>query len=147
MGIQSEEGQRMGERVAYYQAASQWLEKCQKLGKVCDPKDKNGMLNALKFAGNLKIFFKNTAEKLFLEKISFLSVTGDVNKAKLEHSLKENEFVFHEKVPELDSLPSLKGASLVKGIGFEITDEEVSGPDIFERIVPMEALEASSMYR
>lgn len=72
---------------------------------------------------------------------------GEVNKGKLEHALKENEFVFHEKIPDFDTLPALKGASLVKGIGFEITDPEVSGPDIFERIVPMEAHEAASMYR
>lgn len=41
----------MGERVAYFKAGSEWLDKCQKLGKLCDPKDKNGMLNALRLAG------------------------------------------------------------------------------------------------
>ena len=39
------------------------------------------------------------------------------------------------------------GASLVKGIPFNVTDTEVSGPDIFQRLVPMEAHEASSLYR
>ena len=38
------------------------------------------------------------------------------------------------------------GASLVKGIPFEVSDPAVSGPDIFGRIVPMEAHEASSLY-
>ena len=47
-------------------------------------------------------------------------------------------FIYHEKVPEVDSLPTIKGASLVKG--------KVSGPDLLSRIVPMEAHEASSLY-
>ena len=41
----------------------------------------------------------------------------------------------------------LKGASLVRGIGFEVTDPEISGTDIFGRLVPLEAHEASSLYR
>lgn len=40
----------------------------------------------------------------------------------------------------------MKGASLVKGIAFNVNDVEVSGPDIFARLVPMEAHEASSLY-
>ena len=35
----------------------------------------------------------------------------------------------------------------MKGIPFNVTDTEVSGPDIFQRLVPMEAHEASSLYR
>ena len=38
------------------------------------------------------------------------------------------------------------GAPLVKGIGFEVTDTEISGPDLFNRLVPLEAHEASSLY-
>ena len=49
-------------------------------------------------------------------------------------------------MPDLADLPELKGVSLVKGIGFEVSDPEVSGPDIFGRIVPMEAHEAASLY-
>ena len=39
------------------------------------------------------------------------------------------------------------GASLVKGIAFDPYDPEIAGPDIFGKLVPMEAHEASSMYR
>lgn len=35
---------------------------------------------------------------------------------------------------------------MVKAIGFEVTDSEISGPDIFSRLVPFEAHEASSLY-
>lgn len=62
-------------------------------------------------------------------------------------SKKENDFVYHDKVPALSSLPELKGASLVKGIPFSPDDPDVSGPDIFARLVPMEAHETSSLYR
>lgn len=62
-------------------------------------------------------------------------------------SKKENDFVYHDKVPALGSLPELKGASLVKGIPFSPSDPDVSGPDIFARLVPMEAHETSSLYR
>ena len=38
------------------------------------------------------------------------------------------------------------GASLVKGIPFNPNDQEISGPDIFQKLVPMSAHEASSLY-
>lgn len=45
-------------------------------------------------------------------------------------------------------LPMLfTGAPLVKGIPFDPTDAEISGPDIFQKLVPMEAHEAASVYR
>ena len=122
LGIQSEEGSKMGERVAYFSLASTHLSTAGKLTKHLDVADKNVIVNCLTF-------------------------TSDVVNGKLDNAKKENEFVFHEKVPDADSLPELKGASLVKGLGFDITDPEISGPDIFGRIVPMEAHEASSLYR
>lgn len=46
----------------------------------------------------------------------------------------------------MDSLPELKGASLVKGISFDPMDPEVSGPDIFARLVPLSVHQAASLY-
>ena len=71
---------------------------------------------------------------------------SDVVNAKLDNAKKENEFIYHEKVPDMESLPEIKGASLVKGIPFDVSDPEVSGQDIFHRLVPLEAHEASSLY-
>jgi tyrosine-protein phosphatase non-receptor type 23 len=71
---------------------------------------------------------------------------GDVINGKLDHAKKENEFIYHEKVVDVDTLPEIKGASLVKGIPFDVSDPEVSGKDIFHRLVPLEAHEASSLY-
>ncbi|CAL4067009.1 unnamed protein product, partial [Meganyctiphanes norvegica] len=62
-------------------------------------------------------------------------------------AIKLREWVnFDEKVPPVDSLAEVKGASLVKGIPFSVKDPEVAGNDIFIKLVPMEAHQASSMY-
>lgn len=72
--------------------------------------------------------------------------TLDVVEGKRKAAENENEFIYHEEVPSKEHLQEVKGASLVKGIAFGVNDVEVSGPDIFSRLVPMEAHEASSMY-
>lgn len=76
-----------------------------------------------------------------------ISFVHDVVGGKLKAAEKENEFVYHEKVPDRASLPDIKGASLVKGTPFDVQDPEIAGQDIFHRLVPMEAHEASSLYR
>lgn len=75
-----------------------------------------------------------------------LAFTSDVVEGKRKAARNENDFIYHEDVPEKDALQEVKGASLVKGIPFSVTDTEVSGNDIFARLVPMEAHEASSLY-
>ncbi|XP_069698409.1 tyrosine-protein phosphatase non-receptor type 23 isoform X3 [Periplaneta americana] len=118
-GQQAEEQQKMGERVSYYQAASEKLEEAMKLSKGMD---------------NIEAI--NEA----------LTFTMDVVEGKKKAAKNENEFIYHEEVPDKDSLPDVKGASLVKGIPFNVNDPEVSGQDIFARLVPMKAHEASSLY-
>ncbi|KAG7154429.1 Tyrosine-protein phosphatase non-receptor type 23-like 1 [Homarus americanus] len=118
-GMQAEEQQKMGERLAYYQAAVDTLNEASKIAK------------------NLE------QQELIAESLTF---SNDVMGGKLTAALKENEFVYHEKVPPIASLPEVKGASLVKGIPFSVTDPEVAGQDIFIKLVPMEAHQASSMY-
>jgi len=120
MGMNSEETQRMGERVTYYQAAHDCLTQSAKLAKKLDGP------------------FKNVTESLIF--------TDDVTKGKLEISKKENEFIYHEKVPDLANMQEIKGASLVKGIAFDMNDPDVSGPDLFKRLVSLEAHESSSLY-
>lgn len=92
---------------------------------------------------------------------------------------KDNDFIYHEAVPALDTLQpvkgltlgeagsgrryrgleqtwsawpgihnvSLPGAPLVKPLPVNPTDPAVTGPDIFAKLVPMAAHEASSLYR
>lgn len=88
--------------------------------------------------------FCNIPFQLIMESLTF---SHDVMGGKLTAAQKENEFVYHEKVPPIASLPEVKGASLVKGIPFSVNDVDVSGQDIFHKLVPLEAHQASSMYR
>ncbi|RZC41776.1 tyrosine-protein phosphatase non-receptor type 23 [Asbolus verrucosus] len=118
-GQQAEEQQKMGERVAFYQAACEQLEEARKL------------------SSSLK------QQKEINEAMAF---TSDVVEGKRKAAKNENEFIYHEEVPDKHALQEVKGASLVKGIAFNVNDVEVSGPDIFSRLVPMEAHEASSLY-
>ncbi|KAK7498289.1 hypothetical protein BaRGS_00010549 [Batillaria attramentaria] len=117
MGRQVEDQQKWGERLAYFQAAQDKLNEAVKLSKNEVPE----MQEALRFA-------------------------QDVVGGKLAAAQKDNDFIYHEKIPPIDSLPEVKGAPLVKGIPFDPTDPEISGPDIFQKLVPMEAHEASSVY-
>ncbi|CAH1969012.1 unnamed protein product [Acanthoscelides obtectus] len=119
-GQQAEEQQKMGERVAFYQAACDRLEE------------------AKKWAGSLKKWQQEINESL--------AFTQDVAQGKKKAASNENEFIYHEEVPDKDHLEEVKGASLVKGIPFSVSDVEISGPDIFQRLVPMEAHEAASLY-
>ncbi|KAG9345078.1 hypothetical protein JZ751_009619 [Albula glossodonta] len=70
----------------------------------------------------------------------------DVIGGKYNSAKKDNDFIYHESVPALDTLPSVKGAPLVKALPVNPTDPSVTGPDIFSKLVPMAAHEASSLY-
>ncbi|KAH8293874.1 hypothetical protein KR054_005881 [Drosophila jambulina] len=118
-GQHAEEKRQMGERVTLYQASWDKLEEARKESKgLPDQREIN-------------------------ESLSF---TADVVEAKRKNAKNENEFIYHEAVPELSTIAAVQGANLVNGIGFQVTDEEHSGPDIFARLVPMKAHEASSLY-
>ncbi|EDV97316.1 GH16790 [Drosophila grimshawi] len=118
-GQHAEEQRKMGERLTLYQAAWDKLEEARKESKgLPDQKEIN-------------------------ESLSF---TADVVEGKRKNAKNENEFIYHEAVPELTTIAAVQGANLVNGIGFAVTDEEYAGADIFARLVPMKAHEASSMY-
>lgn len=97
-GQQAEEQQKMGERVAFYQLASQCLEEARK--DVLNLSNKDQYDEALAF-------------------------TADVVEGKLKAAKNENEFIYHEDVPDRKTLREVKGATLVKGIPFNINDPEV----------------------
>ncbi|XP_030747813.1 tyrosine-protein phosphatase non-receptor type 23 [Sitophilus oryzae] len=117
-GQQAEELQKMGERAAFYQAACEQLEEAR---KQLTSKQQKELADALAF-------------------------TADVVEGKRKAAKNENEYIYHEEVPDIANLQEVKGAPLVKLIEFNVNDPEVSGPDIFARLVPMEAHEASSLY-
>ncbi|XP_020286382.1 tyrosine-protein phosphatase non-receptor type 23 isoform X2 [Pseudomyrmex gracilis] len=121
-GLAAEEQRKMGERVAFYNAA---LASLNEAHTFCD-------------------FSNSKEEKAAVEES--LTFTNDVIEGKRKAAKNENEFIYHEEVPEKEMLPTVKGASLVKGISFNINDPEVSGQDIFARLVPMKVHEANSLY-
>ncbi|CAM9198499.1 unnamed protein product, partial [Bubo scandiacus] len=117
MGKQAEEQQKFGERVIYFQSALDKLNEAIKLAKG----QPETVQEALRF-------------------------TMDVIGGKYNSAKKDNDFIYHEAVPALDTLQSVKGAPLVKALPVNPTDPAVTGPDIFARLVPMAAHEASSLY-
>ncbi|XP_072186522.1 tyrosine-protein phosphatase non-receptor type 23 isoform X2 [Excalfactoria chinensis] len=117
MGKQAEENQKFGERVIYFQSALDKLNEAFKLAKG----QPETVQEALRF-------------------------TMDVIGGKYNSAKKDNDFIYHEAVPALDTLQSVKGAPLVKALPVNPTDPEVTGPDIFAKLVPMAAHEASSLY-
>ena len=90
------------------------------------------------------------AKKLESQSKNFSEVVAfahEIIDGKLKLAEMENEFVYHDKVPDRTSLPELKGVSVVKGIPFDMEDPEIAGRDIFNRLVPIATREASSLYR
>nr|XP_034827526.1 tyrosine-protein phosphatase non-receptor type 23 isoform X1 [Maniola hyperantus] len=118
-GISAEEQQKMGERVAFYQQAVDKLAEAKKLAKYIEP-------------------VQVTQDAL--------TFTNDVVEGKRKAAKNENEFIYHEEVPEKDMLSDLKPVCLVSAVPINFNDPEVSGPDIFGRLVPMGAHEVSSLY-
>ncbi|CAK1544316.1 unnamed protein product [Leptosia nina] len=118
-GIHAEEQQKMGERVAYYQQAVDKLNEARKLAKYIEP-------------------VQVTQEAL--------TFTNDVVEGKRKAAKNENEFIYHEEVPDKDVLSELKPVCLVKVLAINFNDPEVAGQDIFSRLVPIGAHEASSLY-
>uniref|UniRef100_A0A4W6CAV1 Protein tyrosine phosphatase, non-receptor type 23, a n=1 Tax=Lates calcarifer TaxID=8187 RepID=A0A4W6CAV1_LATCA len=125
MGKQAEEQQKYGERVrphftyrlAYLQSSLDKLSEAIKLAKG----QPDSVQEALRF-------------------------TMDVIGGKFNSAKKDNDFIYHETVPSLETLASVKGAPLVKALPVNPTDPSVTGPDLFAKLVPMAAHEASSLY-
>ncbi|XP_065886518.1 tyrosine-protein phosphatase non-receptor type 23-like isoform X2 [Dysidea avara] len=108
---------KYGEMVVYYMAAVQVIDKIGKLPK--------GINDSLRKA-----------------------ITGlcDAAKKKAMEAKKQNDFVFHEKLPSMEHLEAVQGAVLAKANVFQPADPAVIGVDIFSRLVPMKAHERSSVY-
>ncbi|XP_076808159.1 tyrosine-protein phosphatase non-receptor type 23-like isoform X2 [Clavelina lepadiformis] len=94
---------------------------------------------AVKAAKNLKGEFKIKADDA-------LKYSADVFGGKHNSAKKDNDFIYHDRVPDKAMLPEVKGASLVKALPFDPSNSAVTGPDIFNKLVPMEAHLAASTY-
>eukprot|EP00795_Rhopilema_esculentum_P013497 gene13497-4376_t len=117
MSNEADEGKKFGEKLAYLKAASEKINEAVKTTK-------------------------NQPDQV-METLRFLQ---DVVGNKLDAAVKENDFVYHALVPDMDKLPEIKGVSLVKAMPFQYNDPSISGPDIFQKLIPMKAHESSSLY-
>ncbi|XP_077453979.1 tyrosine-protein phosphatase non-receptor type 23 isoform X2 [Stigmatopora argus] len=140
MGKQAEEQQKYGERVSrrrpwQYFAVDLCLSicVCVQLAYLQSSMDK--LSEAIKLAKGQPDSVQDA-----------LRFTMDVIGGKFNSAKKDNDFIYHESVPSLETLASVKGAPLVKALPVNPTDPSVTGPDLFAKLVPMAAHEASSLY-
>lgn len=118
-GQVSEGERKMGERVTLYQAAFERLEEARKEAKGLE---------------------------IIQEINETLSFVAGVVEEKRKAAKNDNEYIYHEKIPELNTIPLIQGGNLVKGTGFNVADAEFAAEDIFHRLVPIKTHEASSLY-
>lgn len=97
-GITAEENQKFGERLAYYQQAVERLTEAKKLAKYIEPT-------------------VITHEALIF--------TNDVVEGKKKAAKNENEFIYHEEVPDKDLLTEMKPVCLVKALPIDFDNPKV----------------------
>ena len=66
---------------------------------------------------------------------------------RLKESTQLNESVYHDIIPGIETLDPVLPVELVKPVVFKPTDPSSVGTDILQRLVPMRAYEAASVYR
>uniref|UniRef100_A0A0N5B0B1 BRO1 domain-containing protein n=1 Tax=Syphacia muris TaxID=451379 RepID=A0A0N5B0B1_9BILA len=59
---------------------------------------------------------------------------------------KDNDFIYHDRIPNVEELSFVEGVTMVKPIPFDPTDRSVSGDDLFAALLPMNVLKAVSVY-
>ncbi|CAF3260744.1 unnamed protein product [Rotaria sp. Silwood2] len=141
-GLIAEENKKHGESVCYFENAIERL--------------KDGWKNAEKISTDKTSIYKDAH-----------TFTIDIIMGKYKIVKRDNDNVYFEKVPALSSLPTvqgnlikvilqkkrqlfvyiiIKGAIVAKPQAFDCHDPDVSGPDIFQKLVPMDIHLAVSEY-
>ncbi|VDP39426.1 unnamed protein product [Schistosoma margrebowiei] len=127
-GINEEENKVYGKAIAWFQLANNHMEDCKTNAKNFKDSDNLSMTAS---GGTYR------ASAIY---------AGEVISNKLTSSTKDNDFIYHELIPKIESLEQTKGVCIVKGVPFDHNDTEVRGPDIFQRLIPMNVLESASIY-
>ncbi|CAF4180831.1 unnamed protein product [Rotaria sp. Silwood2] len=120
-GLIAEENKKHGESVCYFENAIERL--------------KDGWKNAEKISTDKTSIYKDAH-----------TFTIDIIMGKYKIVKRDNDNVYFEKVPALSSLPTVQGAIVAKPQAFDCHDPDVSGPDIFQKLVPMDIHLAVSEY-
>uniref|UniRef100_A0A673W2D9 Tyrosine-protein phosphatase non-receptor type 23 n=1 Tax=Salmo trutta TaxID=8032 RepID=A0A673W2D9_SALTR len=144
--------------VDYYKEACRALENsdtASMLGKIQKDWKKLVQMKIYYFASIAHLHMGKQAEEQqkYGERLAYLQSSLDklseaikLAKVQFNSAKKDNDFIYHETVPSLETLASVKGAPLVKALPVNPTDPSVTGPDLFAKLVPMAAHEASSLY-
>ncbi|CAH8430165.1 unnamed protein product [Schistosoma rodhaini] len=127
-GINEEENKVYGKAIAWFQLANNCMEDCKTNAKNFKDSDNSFMMTS---GGTYR------ASSIY---------AGELISNKLTSSTKDNDFIYHELIPKIESLEQIKGVCIVKGVPFDHNDIEVRGPDIFHRLIPMNVLESASIY-
>ncbi|KJH44121.1 BRO1-like domain protein [Dictyocaulus viviparus] len=119
MGCHADEEKRMGARYGYYKIAEEHLTS---IIKLAEKEDRDAMKSS----------------------IAFLS---DVVVTKLNNAKKENEFIFHDRIPNNQELcENIEGLCKVRPLSFDPLDISVGGEDLFGALLPPGVIKALSEY-
>uniref|UniRef100_A0A0R3RIE6 BRO1 domain-containing protein n=1 Tax=Elaeophora elaphi TaxID=1147741 RepID=A0A0R3RIE6_9BILA len=118
LGLQAEDDNKMGFRVSYFDCALEHVTAAMKQVE----KDKRESLK---------------------EAIVFLN---DIILGKQRNAKKENDFIYHDRMPKPEELAVVEGVNMVKAVGFDPTDKSISGPDLFAALLPGNVLKSLSVY-
>ncbi|KAL3985167.1 BRO1-like domain family protein [Acanthocheilonema viteae] len=118
LGLQAEDDNKMGFRVSYFDFAMEHVIAAMKQVE----KDKRESLK---------------------EAVIFLN---DIIFGKQRNAKKENDFIYHDRMPKREELAIVEGVNMVKAVGFDPTDKSISGPDLFAALLPGNVLKSLSLY-
>uniref|UniRef100_A0A1I7VRL6 BRO1 domain-containing protein n=1 Tax=Loa loa TaxID=7209 RepID=A0A1I7VRL6_LOALO len=118
LGLQAEDDNKMGFRVSYFDRALEHV------------------------IAAVKQVEKDKRESL-KEAVVFLN---DVILGKQRNAKKENDFIYHDRMPKPEELLLVEGVNMVKAVGFDPTDKSISGPDLFAALLPGNVLKSLSVY-
>nr|CAB3265281.1 tyrosine-protein phosphatase non-receptor type 23-like [Phallusia mammillata] len=133
-------------KIAYYSAITRFYLGCSSWDQEKYGEGESYLASALDFYQEAGKICKTLKSEIKGQVDDALKYTADVIVGKYNSVKKDNEFVYHDRVPDKATLAEIKGASLVKLVPLDPSDSSVAGPDIFAKLVPMEAHLAASSY-
>ncbi|GMR53147.1 hypothetical protein PMAYCL1PPCAC_23342, partial [Pristionchus mayeri] len=117
-GMEAEENKRYGERVAFYNSAHQHITTARNL---C----------------------AKETRRAYLETVAFVD---DVITFKSENARKENDFIYHAKIPKPEEISMAEPLAMACAYSFNALDPSVAGAPLFNGLVPPSVVKACSEY-
>ncbi|CAK5112295.1 unnamed protein product [Meloidogyne enterolobii] len=63
-----------------------------------------------------------------------------------ENARKENNFIYHERIPSEEELTKYEGVMMVKPLSFDPCDPSIAGDDLFRELLPNDVVKTISLY-